>query len=208
MQQLWQAKTLLKGPAKDSICRKCNRKGHYGIKCYSKSVGRISTDDTALLGSVHANQDNSWVVTLSLEGMSVPFKLDTGAEVTVISGKTYSNLGKPSLQEASRILYGPARRALNVRGQFTTMISYKGQSTEQTVFVAQDLKTNLLGLPVIDGLRLLSKTFAIRTEDKIRGQFPQVFTSLGTMGEEYVIKLKEGAVPFALYTSRNVSFPL
>ncbi len=99
--------------AKDSICRKCNQKGYYGVKCYSKSVGRVSTEDTAFLGLVHANQDNSWVVILSLGGMPVPFKLDMGAEVTVISGNTYGKLGNPALQEPSRILYGPARRALN-----------------------------------------------------------------------------------------------
>ncbi len=121
------------------------------------------------------------MVTLSLGGMSVPFKLDTGAEVTVISGKTYGKLGNPTLQEPSRILYGPARRALNVRGQFTTTFSYRGQSTEQTVFVAQDLKTDLLGLPAIDALQQLSKAFAIRTENEIRFQFPQLFTRLGTI---------------------------
>lgn len=56
-------------------------------------------------------------------------------------------------------------------------------------------------------LRLLSKTFAIRSTEDICSQFSQVFTGLGTVGEEYVIKLKEGAVPYS-FTPRNVSFPL
>ena len=39
-------------------------------------------------------------------------------------------------------------------------------------------------------------------------QFPKVFNGLGTFGEEYTIKLKEGASPHALYTPRNVPLPL
>ena len=50
------------------------------------------------------------------------------------------------------------------------------------VYVIRNLKNNLLGLPAITGL--------------------------GTFGEDYTIKLQEGAVPHALYTSRNVPIPL
>ena len=39
-------------------------------------------------------------------------------------------------------------------------------------------------------------------------QFPKVFIGLGTFGEEYTIKLEEGASPHALYTPRNVPLPL
>ena len=39
-------------------------------------------------------------------------------------------------------------------------------------------------------------------------QFPKVFTGLGTFGEEYHIKQRENAVPYALYVSRNIPIPL
>jgi hypothetical protein len=35
-----------------------------------------------------------------------------------------------------------------------------------------------------------------------------VFSGLGNLGDEYQIKLKEGAVPYALFTPRNVPIPL
>ena len=38
--------------------------------------------------------------------------------------------------------------------------------------------------------------------------FPKVFSGLGTMGEEYTIKLKEDAKPYALFTPRNVLIPM
>ena len=35
-----------------------------------------------------------------------------------------------------------------------------------------------------------------------------MFTGLGTLGNEYQIKLQEGAKPYALFTPRNVPIPL
>ena len=39
-------------------------------------------------------------------------------------------------------------------------------------------------------------------------QFPKVLQGLGTLGKEYQIQLKEGAVPYAIYTPRHVVIPL
>ena len=38
--------------------------------------------------------------------------------------------------------------------------------------------------------------------------FPKVFTRLGTLGGEYIIRLKEDACLFALYTPRSILFSL
>ena len=35
-----------------------------------------------------------------------------------------------------------------------------------------------------------------------------MFSGLDNLGDEYHIKLKEGATPYALYTPRNVPIPL
>ena len=45
-------------------------------------------------------------------------------------------------------------------------------------------------------------------ENEVTKQFPKVFKGLGTIGEEYEIKLKENAEPYALYVPRNVPIPL
>ena len=39
-------------------------------------------------------------------------------------------------------------------------------------------------------------------------RYPNVFNGLGTIGEEYEIKLKENATPYALYVPRNIPIPL
>ena len=39
-------------------------------------------------------------------------------------------------------------------------------------------------------------------------KFPSLFQGLGSFGEEYTIKLKDGAKPFAIFTPRHVPMPL
>ena len=79
------------------------------------------------------------------------------------------------------------------------------------MFVIRNLKSNLLGLPAIAALGILERVDAVESESKmpdIVRKFGGVFHRLGTLGEEYDIKLKEGAVPYCLYTPRNVPIPL
>ena len=131
---------------------------------------------------------------------SVSFKLDTGAEVTAISEETFRELGHVKLELPNKVLYGPARQTLDVLGQFSITIQHQGNSSLQTIFVVRGLKTNLLGLPAIAPLHLLRRVSDVHSEgDDLREQFPKVFTGLGKLGDEYFIKLKEGAIPYSLY---------
>ena len=75
-------------------------------------------------------------------------------------------------------------------------MSHNKYSSQENVFVVRGLKMNLLGLPAITSLRLISTTFSLQSAGNIPSQFPKALTGLSTMGDEYVIKLKEGAVPY------------
>ena len=112
---------------------------------------------------------------------------------------------------------GPARHPLQVVGQFTCGLSHRQKCTrQQQVFVVEGLKNNLLGLPAITALNLAVRIEEAATDaladpsdpQGIRKKFPKLFTGLGTLGEEYDIKLKPDAKPHALLTSRNVALPL
>ena len=39
-------------------------------------------------------------------------------------------------------------------------------------------------------------------------RFPPLFQGLGHLGEEYVIRLRDGIKPHAVFTPRNVPIPL
>ena len=83
-------------------------------------------------------------------------------------------------------------------------LQYKDRSSPQTVFIAKDLKTNLLGLPTITALKLTARIdVIIDYHAMIAESFPTVFQGLGNLGEPYVIRLLPGVQPHALHVSRN-----
>lgn len=80
-----------KCPAKDTVCHRCQRKGHFSSQCQTKSVSSIS-EDTAFLDTLTDQSAISWQAQIELNGKGTQIKLDTGAEVTAISPDTYKCL--------------------------------------------------------------------------------------------------------------------
>ena len=182
-----------KCPAKDAVCHKCQRIGHFSTQCFSKTVagtgnvgllsGEILPDEGAYLDEVGAekNTDAVWHAAVKIAGHSCEFKLDTGAEVTAVTEELHTLLGKPALQRASKVLYGPGQQPLKVLGQFEESISYCSSSSRQVLFVVRGLSKNLMGLPAITALNLATRVDGVGDySQSIQEKFPSVFQGLGT----------------------------
>ena len=220
---------LDKCPAREAVCYRCQKRGHYSARCFSnsnsvpKNAG-VATDvveaaedepePTAYLdvGAVNTeSRGNSWTTTIRINKADLTFKLDTGAEVTAISDQTHHLLGKPALRKPSKVLYGPGRNRLNVLGELTQELSYGDNQTNQVLFVVEGLSRDLLGLPAITALGLIARTDAIADSHfsaAIVERYESIFQGLGRFGEPYTIKLRPDAKPVAIYTPRRVPFPL
>ena len=74
----------------------------------------------------------------------------------------------------------------------------------------QTAKHNLLGLPAIKGLHLLSVLDNLECDPTtaIKQEFPSLFTGLGTLQGDYEIQVKPDAQPFSLGTARNIPLSL
>ena len=164
--------------------------------------------DTAFLDTMTSNQESSWRTSITPDGKDVLFKIDTGAEVTAISHRTYLQMSTGELSDPEKILYGPSRQPLPVIGQFSGNLVHKGKVSTQTVYVIEGLKINLLGLPAITALQLLVRVDATSMETSVFERYPSVFSGLGNLGDEYEIQLKPDAKPYALHTPRSVPLPL
>ena len=63
--------------------------------CWTKSTVHVSTVNSsdkpdAFLGTVHSvEKDNTWMVDLEVNNRNLKFKMDTGADVTVLPLKQY-----------------------------------------------------------------------------------------------------------------------
>jgi len=147
-----------------------------------------------------------WNITIQLEGKDVCFKLDTGAEVSVVGENILHSLNVKRLQKPTKRLCGPDRKPLKVLGEITLTLAYKNRSCSQPIYVVKDLQQNLLGLPAIKALHLLAPIDTVNTP--ILEQYPTLFKGLGTFPDTYEIKLRPDAQPFALFTPRNVFLPL
>ena len=113
-------------PANEETCRRCHRKGHYQRCCKTQAAIREINEDSeeeAFLGTVNSanaiGDSVPWSVKVQLNGKEVDFKVDTGADVTVIPESVYRAERDGNLRPASLPLIGPTGEALEVLGQFS-----------------------------------------------------------------------------------------
>ena len=79
-------------PARNATCNKCGKLGHFQAVCRSSTRVEVFSDNSEVLEAVYIHdlanhrawRNDSWLVTLQLNGQPVTFKMDTGADVTVI----------------------------------------------------------------------------------------------------------------------------
>ena len=70
--------------------------------CRQKTVSTIEDHpDSAFLDTL-CNNTTMWTSEVNVNGEKIPFKLDTGAEVTAISKETWKVLGEPTLQPSAK----------------------------------------------------------------------------------------------------------
>ena len=123
------------------------------------------------------------------------FKIDTGAEVTVIPESAATPF-KELLRLPEGRLHGPAKSSLNVCGQFSGTLQLKTKIVKEEIFVVKNLHKPLVGLPAIQVLNLVMKISTIRwSKETILSRFPQLFTGLRRLQGEYEIKVACGATP-------------
>jgi len=94
--------------------------------------------------------------------------VDTGAEVTALSDSTWKSLGITTpLKSVGLPLFGP-----ELTWKKMLPLTYNGNTCTEEVFVVKGLKNNLLGLPTIKELSLITNVCAI--ENGIISQYPSL----------------------------------
>ena len=148
---------------------------------------------TAYLGAASGCNGSKWETTVSFNGVPVKMKIDTGAEVTVISKATHKVVGSPPLRKPDKLLKGPSNKRMPVCGLFTAVLQRNDKEARQDVYVVSNLHSSLLRNPTIEDLGILAQVDGIGDGKDLVKRFPGLFRGLGKMEGEYHIKLEEGA---------------
>ena len=185
--------------------------------CFSKAISSVATshndefikDDLEIsyLNTVTYTSTQIWNCVVLVDKVEVPFKIHTGAEVTVVTEAVGNSLNR-TLEPTQGILYEPDKKPLSVLGELAVSLQYSGRRSTQPVYVVEGLQENLFRLPAIQNLCILTLTHNLYTvTQQIVEQYSSLFTGLGTFDKEYSIKLRPNSRPFSLFVPRNVPLP-
>ena len=138
-------------PAREATCFNWRKVGHFGVVCRStKSVDAISKHpdpEVAFLVEV-TKDDDPWTSTVAMEAMGtqcradICFKLDTGADVTVLSQSDYRRVGSPSLDASTKRLAND--NVLQALGKFNGRLSQGGAVVDEDIYVISGQRRSLL----------------------------------------------------------------
>lgn len=137
---------------------------------------------------------------LSLDGVDIKFKLDSGATCNILPLEFFNRMPK----QRQRLHPGPIVRSygakdgpLKVLGLYATKLSHLGATfVVDFVVVDEPGQPPILGLPSCDKLNLIRRVDVIHSPaatPPIVTEFKDVFTGLGKLPIEHDIKLLSGA---------------
>ncbi|XP_064469924.1 uncharacterized protein LOC135384661 [Ornithodoros turicata] len=215
-------------PAKAALCRLCHKRGHFAIVCRAR---RSKNLNSIQLFAISASRKKGKFVEVFVDGIPLLFKVDSGAEVTVIPS-TFGGIPE-QLQAPDGDLVGPGSHSLRTDGTFTATLAWKEKVVTQKIYVVEGLETPLLGFPAIEALGVVKfvdqvgsfkrksgravlhvpvtesaqKAATASVHDTERGpsRSSDIFKGLGTLKEEYTIRLQPNAVPFSLMVVPKIS---
>ena len=204
-----------KCPAKGQRCRKCGGADHFQACCkktkklrevasapidqvHQMSGISLATDDVYYLGEVENITDTAdpWWITLPVCDEPVTFKIDPGADVSVLSVDTYESLsGAPELTPPDTKLTSVGA-PIACHGTFSVTTRHGDREYQFKAYVVEG-RSNLLGRSAACAMGLVKLTVdeLERPRSIIKG--PPVH-----------ITLCEGQEPYNVLAPRRLPFPL
>ncbi|UYV71882.1 hypothetical protein LAZ67_9000867 [Cordylochernes scorpioides] len=147
-------------PARDAICNKCRKKGHFAKVCHTKTVQEVlSSLNDAFIGIVgmQENAEDKWCEVIKVNDQPIKFKIDTGAEVSVMPEGTYlQHFGYLKTEKANKNIFAVSEK-IEVNGMFQAFLESKRQKCEETIYIVKELARPLLSCRASEILGLVRR---------------------------------------------------
>ena len=152
------------------MCKNCSNIGHFASCCRKKNVREVYEEgeqqDDQFCGAVNFDHfigavncddnDSAWKVTLGLGNSSETFKIDTGADVSIMSYPSYLKVKpRPPLKDVKVKLSSPGGPL--VEDSFV----FKGQNYHFRVLVVDGNVESLLGRGVASRMNLIVRVHTV-----------------------------------------------
>ena len=98
---------------------------------------------------------------VTMNGFPMEFKIDTGADVTVVPTEMYLPNRDGALLKPKKLSSGPNQICFSVRGCFTASLEKDDLKSEEKIYVVDGQSKPLVGKPAIISLKLLSTLQAL-----------------------------------------------
>ena len=159
---------------------------------------------TAFLSVVDCTEKkDAWFVTLKVKRMRLRFKIDIGADVTIIKKKTWLAMKDKQRLEPTAVRLNSVGGQLKAFGQFSSITKQRNTVYRFNVIVIEGEKiTNLLSRDVASNMGLVCRLELVDASGDNDARICLMKT------EPVTIQLKAGAGPLCLAIARRVPFPL
>ncbi|UYV79900.1 K02A2.6-like [Cordylochernes scorpioides] len=183
--------------------------------CHTKTIQEVSSSQNNALIGIVGKQENAadkWCEVIKVNDQPIKFKIDTGAEVSVMPEEIYlKHFGYLKTEKADRNLFAVSMK-IEVNGMFQAFLESKMQKCEESIYIVKGVARPLLSCRASEILSLVRRINIVEDHAPTKLdpmlKFPKLFTGLGKIDIPYEIKLKEGAKPYSIYTPRRVPIPL
>ncbi|UYV60281.1 K02A2.6-like [Cordylochernes scorpioides] len=183
--------------------------------CHTKTVQEVSSSQnyafTGIVG-MQENAEDKWCEVIKVNDQPIKFKIDTGADVSVMPEGIYlQHFGYLKTEKADKNLFAVSKK-IEVNGMFQAFLESKRQKCEESIYIVKGVARPLLSCRASEILGLVRRINIVEDHAPTKLdpmlKFPKLFTGLGKIDIPYEIKLKEGAKPYSIYTPRRVPIPL
>ncbi|RLU18028.1 hypothetical protein DMN91_010270 [Ooceraea biroi] len=211
-------------PARGTKCNKCSQLGHWEKMCKkgpkkeeSKNVQSnakvnavVENAKNYFVGSVNKDCGNiQWEEIIKIGSVPVTFRLDSGADVTIIGWSTWDKCLRSQdyeLVPADKKLIGPAGHLSETDGMFKARLKFTNKTVYRYIYVVREINQCLLGREECVLLKLIARCNQVVVNPF--QEFQPLFSGLGLLAEPYEIKLRPEAKSYCLHQPRRVPLPL
>ena len=132
-------------PAQRVICRYCHQKGHYARCCFKKrqrteeqeEVYENEPEEYYYLEEIRIAETSPWLVSLSVMNTEISFKVDSGADVTVMPAYIYESMKQRPMLQPTRAIVQDFSGKIDVQGVFEARVQHRNVSRTVLIYVVR-----------------------------------------------------------------------